>query len=268
MARAVRQHCGFGCAICGVMPTEIEHIEPFSEVQKHEFGNLVLLCSRCHREVTSKRIGKRRVAHARCEPYCKRNRPSTYQMYLEQQSGFKIGKHNVHAEDDHPIVPVSLGGFEPIKFLLKPTPIFSLRINGPDGELAISVTENTFDFRPGKFWDVKLSGTRLEIRWKRKFVLLKATVREGILVFHALRVSANGLTFCADKTGTVVFPGNILLGSGNIGVSRGFPAFALGEKARSTINVNLGRATDEEAWRVAEDMSSQKIQTRFSKARR
>lgn len=243
------------------MPTEIEHIEPYSEVRKHEFDNLVLLCSRCHREVTSKRISKRRVAHARRKPFCRENRPSTYPMYLEQQSGFQMANINIFSEDDHPIVPLSLGGFEPIKFLLKPTSIFSLRINGPDGKVAVSVTENTFDFRPGQFWDVRLSGTRLEVRWKRKFVLMKATVREGVLMFNALRVAANGYVFCADKTGSIAFPGGMLFkGSHTAGVSRGIPAIRLGGEGRSIFSVaNFGRFTNEIAWRTAEEMSAQKV---------
>jgi hypothetical protein len=49
--RAVKMEAGFRCAIpaCRQYPTDIAHIVPWARVQAHEFGNLILLCTNCHR---------------------------------------------------------------------------------------------------------------------------------------------------------------------------------------------------------------------------
>ncbi|PYE14059.1 HNH endonuclease [Williamsia limnetica] len=52
LERALMIEAGFRCAIptCRtVFPLEIEHIEDYSVVLKHEFGNMIVLCANCHR---------------------------------------------------------------------------------------------------------------------------------------------------------------------------------------------------------------------------
>jgi hypothetical protein len=41
---------GYRCAVCKTPePLDIEHIIEWSEVQKHEFDNMIVLCPNCHR---------------------------------------------------------------------------------------------------------------------------------------------------------------------------------------------------------------------------
>jgi hypothetical protein len=48
--RSVLVEAGHRCAIptCRQTPVEIAHVEPFAQVRKHEFPNLIALCPTCH----------------------------------------------------------------------------------------------------------------------------------------------------------------------------------------------------------------------------
>ena len=51
LERALMIEAGYRCAIptCRtVQPLQIEHIEDYSKVQKHEFANMLVLCANCH----------------------------------------------------------------------------------------------------------------------------------------------------------------------------------------------------------------------------
>ena len=40
---------GYRCAVCKTTsPLEIEHIEEYAKVQRHEFSNMIVLCANCH----------------------------------------------------------------------------------------------------------------------------------------------------------------------------------------------------------------------------
>jgi HNH endonuclease len=52
LERQLMIEAGFRCAMpnChAVEPLEIEHIDDFANVGKHEFANMIVLCSNCHR---------------------------------------------------------------------------------------------------------------------------------------------------------------------------------------------------------------------------
>ncbi len=72
--RQVRQHCGFGCAICGVTITEYEHFSPdFVDADCHSADGIVLLCPNHHAMVTKAIIPKAEVAAAYANPAAKTN---------------------------------------------------------------------------------------------------------------------------------------------------------------------------------------------------
>ena len=50
LKRRILVEAGHRCAIptCRATTIEIAHIEPFTEVQKHEYHNLISLCPNCH----------------------------------------------------------------------------------------------------------------------------------------------------------------------------------------------------------------------------
>ncbi|WP_156135576.1 hypothetical protein [Novosphingobium malaysiense] len=70
--RAVRQHCGFGCAICGTTITEYEHFFPdFVDASKHDPKKIVLLCPTHHSMVTKGIIPKEKVQESWAQPAAK-----------------------------------------------------------------------------------------------------------------------------------------------------------------------------------------------------
>ncbi|MEX1908628.1 HNH endonuclease [Janibacter sp. Y6] len=60
MKRDVLIESGYRCAMpqCGAHVVDIEHIEDWAKVKKHEFHNLIALCPNCHRLVTKGDIPK------------------------------------------------------------------------------------------------------------------------------------------------------------------------------------------------------------------
>lgn len=51
LERQLMIEAGYRCAVptCrAVAPLEIEHIEDYAKVQKHEFSNMIVLCRNCH----------------------------------------------------------------------------------------------------------------------------------------------------------------------------------------------------------------------------
>lgn len=67
--RAVRKACGYGCAICGLGALwDYHHIDDHARTQDDSAENLVLLCVRCHREVTAGLIQREKVLDAKTSP--------------------------------------------------------------------------------------------------------------------------------------------------------------------------------------------------------
>src|SRR5215813_575909 len=69
LQRRVRQHCGFGCVICGCPIYQIDHIIPWERVKCHRFENLVTLCPNHHTDKTCGRLAESQVFVARSSPY-------------------------------------------------------------------------------------------------------------------------------------------------------------------------------------------------------
>ena len=50
LQRTLMLEVGYRCPLCkATEPLEIEHIEEWAQVQKHEFSNMIVLCANCHR---------------------------------------------------------------------------------------------------------------------------------------------------------------------------------------------------------------------------
>ncbi|MFK7752632.1 MAG: HNH endonuclease [Sedimentitalea sp.] len=201
MARRVREHCGFGCAICGRMPTQMEHIEPWAKVQKHEFSNLVLLCSRHHDEVTAGRLGKKDVLAARALPFGKRNGPAKYDLFLSNQMSVDFGSVRFLLKPGSRVSPFSFGGIKPITIELGKTPKFDIRIFDHNNVLALSVVENCFEFNQSRLWDVKLTGRELKVRLGERRVLLSLKIEDSNLQFRQVRMAQSEVPIVVDRRG-------------------------------------------------------------------
>lgn len=65
----IRKDAGFGCAICGCVVIDYEHIDPeFHQATEHDPGKMTLLCISCHGRVTRKLISKKAVWDAKQNP--------------------------------------------------------------------------------------------------------------------------------------------------------------------------------------------------------
>ncbi len=72
--RIVRQHCGFGCVVCGLGIIQYEHVDPeFCEAKSHEIENITLLCPQCHGKVTTGFLSKEKIKQAMNNPICNKN---------------------------------------------------------------------------------------------------------------------------------------------------------------------------------------------------
>lgn len=189
LKRRVRQHCGFGCAICGDMPTDIEHIVPFAVTKSHSFDNLVLLCTRHHREVTAGRMAKGTVADARRSPYARRA-TSSYAPLLGRQWKLWMGGFAVTSLDATSIVPFFLDGVAPLKITFGNPVRFSMNLESPSGGRALVVTENVFEFHPEKIWDVALTGKKIVVSFGQRSTLLRATNDRGEIKIEEIRLVA------------------------------------------------------------------------------
>lgn len=91
--RQIRQHCGFGCAICGATITEYEHFFPdYSEAMEHNPEQIVLLCPTHHALVSKRIIPKEQVKAAYDNPAAKKAGFSSSQHpWFEGVPSLKMG---------------------------------------------------------------------------------------------------------------------------------------------------------------------------------
>ena len=85
--REVRQRCGFGCVICGFPLYEYDHLKDWANVKEHIANDIILLCDRHHREVTSGLLPRRKVIEANKIPYnFKTGKSKPYVLHYEGNS--------------------------------------------------------------------------------------------------------------------------------------------------------------------------------------
>ncbi|MBW7968131.1 HNH endonuclease signature motif containing protein [Bradyrhizobium sp. BR 10289] len=92
--RAVRQHCKFGCAICGSPIWDYDHIDDFAEGGTHDPDNLILLCPNHHGEKTRGMLDRELVRSFRATPTNAKNEMSGVRTILRasDQSALILGE--------------------------------------------------------------------------------------------------------------------------------------------------------------------------------
>lgn len=215
LQRRVRVHCGFGCAICGEMPTSIEHIVPYSTAEEHLFENLVLLCVKHHQEVTSGRLAKQTVQAARSSPFSRKLNSAIYQPTLKNHWEVKLGASTIRAPQGSVVSPFSISGIRPLTFHLSDPFRVSMDLKDRDGGSSLKVNENTFVFQPSTLWDVRLSGRHLNVRFGEEAMMISCTIDGGTISIDSLRTIVGNVPICIEK-GAFEFPGaNIYAHGGN-----------------------------------------------------
>jgi hypothetical protein len=237
------------------MPTEIEHIEPYSTVRAHDFDNLVLLCLAHHREVTSGRLSKRMVRQARERPYSSRRDDARYRPELGNQVSVNFGSTELVSKVGRTFYPFSFFGLRPIRITVLDKLVVNLHLFDRSGRLAVSIVENVFTFTPSSLWDVRLSGTNLRVKYGLSTTLLSVKIEESAIAFNSVRLAVNKVPLVVDREGMFLPNEKSRLRFGKIDASAldNMTFFAFGQPYQSSIlNVSVGSSPiDQEAWDLA-----------------
>jgi len=198
--RIIRQHCGFGCVICGSGIIQYEHVEPeFHDATEHNPEKMTLLCPQCHAKVTTKFWSKEKVLKAMESPICK--------MQGFSREVFDIG---------HGYPALQFGGLLlkncPIPIQVGEVPLFKIeppeedgapfRLSGffcdSKGVVSLKIIENEWQANSNN-WDVEVSGGAITIREAKRDIHLKlvASPPDKIIV-ERLNMFLNGLLFEAN----------------------------------------------------------------------
>lgn len=163
--RKVRQHCGFGCVVCGFGIVQYEHIDPeFHEAHQHESENIALLCPQCHAKVTTKFWSKQKIKLAMTDPICRR------QGFTKEVFDFcgghptlQFGGTTLH---NCPI-PIEVAGCPLFKIEKPEVEGGFFRLSGvfcdSKGNVTLRIVENEW-IASSANWDVEVSGGVIIIR--------------------------------------------------------------------------------------------------------
>lgn len=129
--RAVGQRCAFGCVICGLPLYEYDHLIPYSEVEEHHPGNIVLLCDRHHAEKTKGLLPMQAItAVSKAPANARAGVSAAYSLhYSEQACEARIGS-NVY------VWPVLRDGMMTGPLIVDDTPVVMFRME--DGHLLLT----------------------------------------------------------------------------------------------------------------------------------
>lgn len=208
--RQVRQHCGYGCILCGSAIVEYEHIRPeFAKAKVHDANGIALLCPTCHARKTRNFISAGRVMEAMAKPAAK-------------ESGFAFSE--LEAQEGHPYIiiggmtlrncrtPVEVRGFPLVS-------IENAEINrGPyqisatffdhNGQPSLLIRRNEWQVS-SNVWDVEAVGGRITVRTGRREIALRLILDpgEGVIV-ETMKMLCGGYLLEADRgTLELVSPG-------------------------------------------------------------
>lgn len=223
LAREIRQSCGFGCAICGKMPTDYAHIVPYRKREEHKFENLILLCKTHHNDFDNKRISKSQIRKYKERPYCLSQGTSNFGFLHKPINKLNIGSTKLISRFDAVFNLISIRNQVIFKIEIKNgTPFFSFYIHDLSGKISLVVIENTIQFSKTNY-DVILVGNHLKVNWKSRHILFDAVIDEGILRINKLRFFYGGTA--------------ILINDGKIHVNSGLDEAGIG------CNLDIGNGT-------------------------
>jgi trigger factor len=176
--RAVRQRCAFGCVICGLPLYEYDHLIPYSEVEQHHPGNIVLLCDRHHAEKTKGLLPIQAItAASRAPANAVAGESAPYSLhYSDQACEARIGS-NVY------VWPVLREGMMTAPLIVDDTPVVMFRMEDghllltvqlfdEDTEMLVQILDNelVYSVEP---WDVEFQGLELTVRAQARKIFVR-----------------------------------------------------------------------------------------------
>lgn len=195
IARQVRQRCGYGCVICGDLIIDYHHMTEFSKNPVHEVENIVLLCTKHHREISSGRLSEAKIRAAANSPYALRPGASNHNYILDEGQAYTIragGSIFELAPGDPGIDFVSM--YDLPLFYVRfygGVPHFSFKIFDHSDRLVLSLEENAIKLRR-PLWDVTLKGAYLRVHYGPRAEIAKIKIRDSTITFERLIVHSRG----------------------------------------------------------------------------
>ena len=198
--REVRQHCGFGCVVCGLGIVQYEHVDPeFHEAQQHESENIALLCPQCHAKVTTGFWSKEKIKQAMADPICKKQ-GSTKEVF-DFCGGHPTLQFGGMSLSNCPI-PIEVAGRPLFKIEKPEVEGGPFRLSGffcdSEGDVTLQIVENEW-IASSNNWDVEVSGGVIIIREAHRKIHLRLKVDPpNKLIVDRLDMNLCGLGFEAN----------------------------------------------------------------------
>lgn len=163
--RKVRKKCGFGCIICGSALCDYEHVDPlFAECTTHSPDGIVLLCVKCHAEVTRNFLSKEYVKKHIAKPKATELGYShEFLRYCGSSPKIKIG----NLMFDNCSIPVSVDDYPLIEFSESSDPNAPFELSATffdkQGNPILAIDRNHWKINAGS-WDATLSSGTILIK--------------------------------------------------------------------------------------------------------
>jgi hypothetical protein len=172
--RVIRQHTGFGCAVCGVAIGQYEHIDPtFNDAREHDPERMTYLCATCHDHVTRGIWSKAKVWEARSQPFAKRH-GHCHSAFDVPAADFNVWLCNLRATGVRTILAVD----ETPLLIVEPPEVaggpfqLSARFYDEAGRLQLEIERNEW-FGHTTAWDIECVGPRIFIRSAPRAIMLQ-----------------------------------------------------------------------------------------------
>lgn len=215
--RAVRQHCGFGCVICGFPLYEYDHIRGWANVHEHVAEDITLLCNLHHREVTSGLLPRDKVIEANKSPYNLQSGISRpLQLHYEGDScEVHIGGNYFTTKlsgDYAESIPILVDGIPLIAFILQDDHLL-LNVNLFDeyNQIVLRIVNNQLVYSVSP-WDIQMVGKTLTIREMARKMLIRMTFElPNKVVIDKARFLCNGVEILVESDQILVTNNNTLV---------------------------------------------------------
>jgi len=251
--RQVRQHCGFGCVVCGNAFYQYEHVDPeFTDAHEHDPTRIALLCGGCHDRVTRGALSKETVKAHLQNPKCR-------------QTGFSFGPFDIGPNAPEIVVGSFRGRMTRSLISIDGESILAISppevSGGPfridadlrdiEGGQILAIESNCWRV-PTTNWDVEVVGSRISVRCApRNIALVLRTEPPERLFIERLEMNHRGTTVrCREgefieittPNGTVMRTGSVVADNCLVGVQVNGDSVALGVGMGATSKVRIAEA--------------------------
>ena len=245
MKREIRQRCGFGCVVCGLILYDYDHmLRGWAEVREHIADDITLLCTMHHREKTNGLLSIEQVVRANQNPYnLNQGLSKPYNLNWEGGTGNVVLANNLFTNSivfknvkDHPLpyfIPILIDGipivgckFEDRNLLL------NLIVFNQFNECIMRIVDSQMVYKTD-IWDVTLIGAVLTIRERKGKILLelefcppsKIVIKQANLYCNGVELQVRNDHFVLNGKKSGVFSHNAVRSTVgiSIGDTGGFP---------------------------------------------